>query len=58
MEKGPLIEVEGAVPTLLVTWPNGKGIPGVDFTIGFDSGDPRRGLHTGLRLDDARGRQT
>lgn len=40
MEKGPLIEVEGAVPTLLVTWPNGKGIPGVDFTIGFDSGDP------------------
>ena len=40
MEKGPLLEVEGAVPTLLVTWPNGKGIPGVDFTIGFDSGDP------------------
>lgn len=39
MEKGALIEVEGAVPTLLVTWPNGKGIPGVDFTIGFDSGD-------------------
>ena len=40
MEKGPLVEVEGAVPTLLVTWPNGRGIPGVDFTIGFDSGDP------------------
>ena len=40
MEKGPLIEVEGAVPTLLVTWPNGEGVPGVDFTIGFDSGDP------------------
>lgn len=40
MEKGALVEVEGAVPTLLVTWPNGKGIPGVDFTIGFDSGDP------------------
>ena len=40
IEKGPLIEVEGSVPTLLVTWPNGKGIPGVDFTIGFDSGDP------------------
>ncbi|SEH18726.1 hypothetical protein SAMN05428974_2964 [Sphingopyxis sp. YR583] len=40
MKKGPPIEVEGAVPTLLVTWPNGKGIPGVDFTIGFDSGDP------------------
>lgn len=40
MKKGPLIEVDGAVPTLLVTWPNGKGIPGVDFTIGFDSGDP------------------
>lgn len=42
-EKGALIEVEGAVPTLLVTWPNGKGIPGVDFTIGFDSGDPMEG---------------
>ena len=40
MEKGALIEIEGTVPTLLVTWPNGKGIPGVDFTIGFDSGDP------------------
>lgn len=40
LEKGALIEVEGAVPTILVTWPNGKGIPGVDFTIGFDSGDP------------------
>ncbi|QCB54485.1 hypothetical protein E5675_08595 [Sphingopyxis sp. PAMC25046] len=40
MEKGPLIEVEGAVPTLLVTWPNGEGVPGVDFTIGFDGGDP------------------
>ena len=39
MEKGPLIEVDGAVPTLLVTWPNGEAIPGVDFTIGFDSGD-------------------
>lgn len=40
IEKGAPIEVEGAVPTLLVTWPGGKGIPGVDFTIGFDSGDP------------------
>ena len=40
MEKGPLIEVEGVIPTLLVTWPNGEGVPGVDFTIGFDSGDP------------------
>lgn len=40
MEKGALIEVEGAVPTLLVTWPDGEGIAGVDFTIGFDSGDP------------------
>lgn len=40
MEKGALIDVDGSVPTLLVTWPNGRGIPGVDFTIGFDSGDP------------------
>ena len=40
MTKGALLEVDGAVPTLLVTWPNGRGIPGVDFVIGFDSGDP------------------
>lgn len=43
MKKGPLIEVDGTVPTLLVTWPNGRGIPGVDFVIGFDSGDPAEG---------------
>lgn len=42
-EKDTLIEVEGSTPTLLVTWPNGKGIAGVDFTIGFDSGDPAEG---------------
>lgn len=40
MEKGAPIEVDGAVPTLLVTWPNGRGIAGVDFIIGFDDGDP------------------
>lgn len=39
MEKGPLGEIDGAVPTIIVTWPNGRGIPGVDFTIWFDSGD-------------------
>lgn len=43
MTKGAPIEVDGAVPTLLVTWPNGRGIPGVDFVIGFDSGDPAEG---------------
>lgn len=43
LEKGPLIPVDGTVPTLLVTWPNGRGIPGVDFVIGFDSGDPVEG---------------
>lgn len=43
MEKGPLIEVEGSVPTLFVTWPDGQGVAGVDFTIGFDSGDPAGG---------------
>jgi hypothetical protein len=26
-------------PTLLVTWPDGRGIAGIDFRIGFDSGD-------------------
>lgn len=29
--------------TLLVTWPDGKGIPGVDFRIGFNSGEPLTG---------------
>jgi hypothetical protein len=42
-EKGAPIAVDGAIPTLLVTWPNGEGIPGVDFRIGFDSGDPAEG---------------
>ncbi|MBW8785017.1 MAG: hypothetical protein JF593_10325 [Novosphingobium sp.] len=27
-------------PTLLVTWPDGRGVPGVDFRLGFDSGEP------------------
>ena len=27
-------------PTLRVTWPDGRGVAGVDFRIGFDSGDP------------------
>lgn len=40
MEKGALIEVEGQSPTLLVTWPDGQGVAGVDFVIGFDSGAP------------------
>ena len=39
-EKTEPIEVDGAVPTILATWPNGKGIAGIDFVIGFDSGDP------------------
>jgi len=30
-------------PTLLVALPNGRGIAGVDFVIGFDSGDPVTG---------------
>lgn len=27
-------------PTLLVTWPNGRGIAGVDFQLGFAEGEP------------------
>lgn len=27
-------------PTLRVTWPDGHGVAGVDFRIGFDTGDP------------------
>lgn len=26
--------------TLLVTWPNGRGIAGIDFLIGFEEGEP------------------
>ena len=43
MKKGSQVEVDGATPTLLVTWPNGRGIPGVDFRIGFDTGDQIQG---------------
>ena len=25
---------------LLVTWPDGRGVPGVDLMIGFDAGEP------------------
>ena len=27
-------------PTVLVTWPDGRGIAGVDVRVGFDAGDP------------------
>ena len=40
MEKGAVGEIDGAVPTIAVTWPNGRTIAGVDFIIGFDSGVP------------------
>lgn len=39
-EKAEPVEVDGAIPTLFVSWPNGRGIAGVTFVIGFDSGDP------------------
>jgi hypothetical protein len=38
--KGEPVEVEGAVPTIFVSWPNGRGIAGVDFIISFDEGPP------------------
>lgn len=42
--KAPLVPGEGGeVPTLLVTWPNGRGIAGVDFRLGFDRGEPAEG---------------
>ncbi|MBB6123758.1 hypothetical protein [Sphingobium subterraneum] len=41
--KAPILPVDGAVPTLLVTWPDGRGIAGVDFRMGFDSGEPLEG---------------
>lgn len=39
-EKAEPVDVDGAQPTILATWPSGEGIAGVTFTIGFDSGDP------------------
>ena len=30
-------------PTLMVTWPDGRGIAGVDFVVGFDNGEPQTG---------------
>lgn len=38
--KAAPVEVDGAVPTIFVSWPNGRGVAGVDFVIGFDQGDP------------------
>jgi hypothetical protein len=39
--------------SLTVSWPNGNGIAGVDFKIGFDSGDPVEGYtqYYGWTLD-------
>ena len=56
--KGPPLAVDGAVPTLLVTWTDGDGIPGVDFVIGFDSGDPIEGYtqYDGWTMPDDDGR--
>lgn len=34
---------EASPPTLLVTWPDGRGVAGVDFHIGFDTGEPAEG---------------
>lgn len=34
------VAVEGVVPTILVTWPNGEAVSGVTFKIGFDGGEP------------------
>lgn len=39
-EKRDPIDIDGAQPTILVTWPSDEGVSGVTFKIGFDSGDP------------------
>lgn len=41
--RGALVSIDGTTPTLLVTWPDGGGIAGVDFRMGFDSGEPLEG---------------
>lgn len=42
------------MPTILATWPNGEAISGIDFTIGFDSGEPVSGYtqYNGWTLPD------
>jgi len=52
--KAEPVAVEGIVPTILVTWPNGEPVSGVDFLIGFDSGEPAEGYtqYNGWSLPD------
>lgn len=56
--KAAPLAVDGATPTLLVTWPDGRGIAGVDFRIGFDTGEPAEGYTQtygwSMRGDDIR----
>lgn len=42
-ELRPAEPLAGDAATVRVTWENGRGIPGVDFVIGFDSGEPIEG---------------
>lgn len=35
--------ISGDGSTIRVTWPSGRGIPGVNFSLGFDSGEPISG---------------
>ncbi|MDZ3832681.1 MAG: hypothetical protein U0S50_12830 [Sphingopyxis sp.] len=37
------VKVDDAIPTIFASWPNGSGIAGIDFVIGFDEGDPITG---------------
>ncbi|HKT13778.1 MAG TPA: hypothetical protein VJR87_00075 [Allosphingosinicella sp.] len=37
---GPAARTAEAPLRVRITWPDGRGIPGVDFAIGFDSGSP------------------
>ena len=40
---GPRSAPARGSPTLLVKWPNDRGVAGVDFVIGFDRGEPLTG---------------
>jgi hypothetical protein len=40
---GPAVTTEQVKLSLVVAWPNGRGIAGIDFRIGFASGDPVTG---------------
>lgn len=42
--RAELVAIEGVVPTILVTWPNGEAVSGVDFVMGSTAAIPPRAI--------------